>query len=154
MSGIVLHRVKNEFPGNLNEPLQYQEVFNVCSKLKPGVSGVLIDYEHVRFGGPILLKLLHDLYQVFFIKVQSAKLSKQVWYYPFSKAKGPKQTIKVTTMETLFPTLCKIYEMIIINRLEKFVSQAGYFSEMQFGFQEISGCIKASFTILETAGKR
>ena len=40
--------------------------------------------------------------------------------------------------------------MIILNRLEKFASQAGYFTEMQFGFQEGSGCIEASFTILET----
>ena len=40
--------------------------------------------------------------------------------------------------------------MVILNRLEKFASQAGYFSEMQFGFQEGSGCIKASLTILET----
>ena len=40
--------------------------------------------------------------------------------------------------------------MIILNRLEKFASQAGYFSEMKFGFQEGSGCIEASFTILET----
>ena len=38
--------------------------------------------------------------------------------------------------------------MILLNRLEKSASQAGYFSEMQFGFQE--GCIEASFTILET----
>ena len=40
--------------------------------------------------------------------------------------------------------------MIILNRLQKVASQAGYFSEMQFGFQEGSGCIEASFTILET----
>ena len=40
--------------------------------------------------------------------------------------------------------------MIILNILEKFSCQAGYFSEMQFGFQEGSGCIEASFTILET----
>ena len=40
--------------------------------------------------------------------------------------------------------------MIILNRLEKFASQAGYFWEMEFGFQEGSGCFEASFTILET----
>ena len=40
--------------------------------------------------------------------------------------------------------------MIILNRLEKSASQAEYFSEMQFGFQEGSGCIEACFTILET----
>ena len=30
------------------------------------------------------------------------------------------------------------------------MSHAWYFWEMQFGFQEGSGCIEASFTILET----
>ena len=40
--------------------------------------------------------------------------------------------------------------MSIRNRLEKFASQAGYFSKMQFGFQEGSGCIEPSFIILET----
>ena len=39
---------------------------------------------------------------------------------------------------------------LVLNRLEKFVCHVGYFSEMQFRFQEESGCIEASFTILET----
>ena len=51
---------------------------------------------------------------------------------------------------TLFPTLCKIYEMILINRLEKFVVDKGYSSQFQFGFSERVGCNEASFTILET----
>ena len=40
--------------------------------------------------------------------------------------------------------------MIPLNRLEKYAAQMGFFSEMQFGFQEGVGCIEASFTILET----
>ena len=40
--------------------------------------------------------------------------------------------------------------MILLNRLEKFAAQKGYFSELQFGFSEGVGCIEASFTILET----
>ena len=51
---------------------------------------------------------------------------------------------------TLLPTLCKIYEMILLNRLEKYAAQMGFFSEMQFGFQEGVGCTEASFTIIET----
>ena len=39
--------------------------------------------------------------------------------------------------------------MIFLNRLEISASQEGYFSEMHFGFQEGSGCIEASFTILK-----
>ena len=37
---------------------------------------------------------------------------------------------------TLFPTLCKIYEMILLNSLEKFAIDNEYFSELQFGFKE------------------
>ena len=40
--------------------------------------------------------------------------------------------------------------MILVNRFEQFASQKGYFSQMQFGFQEGVGCVEASFTILET----
>ena len=50
----------------------------------------------------------------------------------------------------MFPTLCKVYEMILLNRLEAFAKQRGFFSEMQFGFQKGVGCIEASFVILET----
>ena len=38
--------------GVLSGPLQYEEVPRVCSQLKLGVCGVLIDYEHVKFAGP------------------------------------------------------------------------------------------------------
>ena len=141
---------QNELPGTLNEPLQYQEVFNVCSKLKSRVSGVLIDYKHTRFGGPILWKLLHDLYQVFFDKKSVCNTLKTGLVLPPFKGKGTKANNKDNYRGiTFFPALCKIHEMIILNRFKKFASQAGYFSEMQFGFQEGSGCIEASFMILE-----
>ena len=49
---------KNDPFGDLNDPLRYEEVANVCSKLKPRVSGVVIYYEHVRFAGPVTVELL------------------------------------------------------------------------------------------------
>ena len=42
----------------INEPLQYEEVAKVCSRLKRGISDVLIDYEHVLFACPPLWKHL------------------------------------------------------------------------------------------------
>ena len=51
---------------------------------------------------------------------------------------------------TLFPTLCKICEMVLLNRLVKYTEHRGFFSKMQLGFQEGVGCIEASFIILET----
>ena len=50
----------------------------------------------------------------------------------------------------MFPTLTKIYEMVLLDRLEKFAGENAYFSNLQFGFQEGVGCLEASFTILES----
>ena len=57
---------KNDPFGDLNEPLTYEKVANVCSKLKPGAPGVLIDYEHVRIAGRVLWTFLFELYNEFF----------------------------------------------------------------------------------------
>ena len=70
---------------------------------------------------------------------------------PLFKGKGAKANNKDNYRGiTLFPTLCKIYEMVLLNRLEKFAEQQGLFSNMQFGFKEGVGCTEASFTILES----
>ena len=70
---------------------------------------------------------------------------------PLFKGKGGKANNKDNYKGiTMFPTLCKMYEMILLSRLEVFAKQKWFFSEMQVGFQEGIGCIEASFSILET----
>ena len=39
--------------------------------------------------------------------------------------------------------------MIILNRLEKFAKDKGYFSHFQLGFKAGTGCMEASFLINE-----
>ena len=133
-----------DFTGVLNEPLKYEDVAKVCSRLKRGTSGVLIDYEHV------LLLVLHfgNTSSVCF---KSFKTLKTGIILPLFKGKGAKANNKENYRGIkLFPTLCKIYEIILLNRLENYTSHNQYFSEMQFGLQEGVGCTEASFTILET----
>ena len=48
--------------GVLCKPLDYDEVACGCSELKLGVTGQCIDYEHIRFAGPPLWRLLFELY--------------------------------------------------------------------------------------------
>ena len=68
-----------------------------------------------------------------------------------SKSKGAKADNKYNYRDiTLYPTLYKIYEMVLLNRLEKFEKHQELFSNMQFGFKEGVGGTKASFTILES----
>ena len=59
--------------GILNEPLTYDEIASVCSKLKPGVCGFLSDYEHIRYAGPPLWNLLFILYQECFCQFSVSK---------------------------------------------------------------------------------
>ena len=70
---------------------------------------------------------------------------------PLFKGKGAKANNKDNYRGiTLFPTLCKIFEMVLLKRLENFAEQMGLFSNMQFGFKKGVGCTEASFTILES----
>ena len=137
--------------GVLSEPLEYKEIAHVCSTSKLGVSGVEIDYEHIRFAGRPFWKLLFQLYQTFFNNLSVCDSLLTGVILPLFKGKGAKANNKDNYRGiTLFPTLCKIYEMVLLNRLEKFVEQQGLFSNMQFGFKEGVGCTEASFTILES----
>ena len=123
--------------GALSGPLTYEKVASVCSNLKSGISGVLLDYEHVRYAGLSLWRLLFHMYQQFFENSVVCKSLKIGIILPLFKRKGAKANNKDNCRGiTLFPTLCKIHEMILLNRLEKFAIDNEYFSELQFGFRE------------------
>ena len=62
----IFQNCTSDSTGALSGPLTYEEIANVCSNLKPGVSGILLDYEHIRYAGPSLWRLLFHLYQQFF----------------------------------------------------------------------------------------
>ena len=134
-----IFKICSEDPaGALCTPLEYEEVARVCSILKPGVSGISLDYEHIRFAGPTLWNHLFLLYQDFFQTHTVPENLKTGVILPLFKGKGAKANNKDNYRGiTMFPTLCKIYEMILLNRLEVFAKQKGFFSEMQFGFQEV-----------------
>ena len=98
----------NDSTGALNEPLTYEEVAGGCSNLKPGVSGVSLDYEHVDVGyaGPPLWRLLLHLYQQFFENFSVSKFLKTGIILPLFKGKRAKAKNKDNYRGiTLFPTL-------------------------------------------------
>ena len=115
-----------------------------------GISGADVDYEHIRFAGPSLWKLLFKLYQNFFTNSSVPESVLTGVILPFFKGKGAKANNKNNCRRiTLFATHCKFYGMVLLNRLESFAEDKGRFSDMQFGFRERVGCTEASFTILE-----
>ena len=60
--------------GTLSESLKYEEVEDVCSKLKMGISEVDVDYEHIRFAGPPLWKFFSSFTRIFSLTPQSLNL--------------------------------------------------------------------------------
>ena len=138
--------------GILSEQLSYEEVFNICDNVKQGVMGIPFSYEHITFAGPELWFYLFRLYERYFSKCRTCSSIKSGQILPLFKAKGTKANNKDNYRGiTIFPTLCKVYELILLRRLERFANENNFFSHLQFGFQEGAGCIEASFTtILET----
>ena len=84
--------------GILNEPLTYDEIANVCSKLKPGVCGVLLDYEHIRYAGPPRWNLLFILYQECFCQFSVPKNIKKGLSCLCLRVRARKQITKIATM--------------------------------------------------------
>ena len=77
---------------------------------------------------PLWMLLIH-LYEQFFQNFSVSKFLNTGIILPLFKGKGAKANNKDNCGGiTLFPTLCKIYEMILLNRLEKFAADNEYFS--------------------------
>ena len=121
---VVLKTCIEDPSGALCEPLGYEEVAHVCSRWKPGVTSISIDYEHICYAVPLLWKALFCLYRGFFESSSVCEILKTGIILPLFKGKGAKASNKDNYRGiTLFPTICKVYEMIPVNRLEKFASQ-------------------------------
>ena len=60
---------------------------------------------------------------------------------PLFKGKGLKACDKDNYRGiTMFTVIIKVFEVILLRRLENFAKEKGYFSHLQFGFSAGSGC--------------
>ena len=54
----------------------------------------------------------------------------------------------------MFPVITKIFEMILLKRLEDLARSKSCFSPLQFGFKKSVGCLEASFVISESVNHK
>ena len=74
---------------------------------------------------------------------------------PLFKGKGLKAYDKDNYKGiAMFPVFTKIFEMILLKRLEDFAMSKSYFSPLQFGFKKSVGCLEASFVTSESVNKK
>ena len=98
-------------------------------------------YEHIKFGGPPLSNVWYKLYNQMFESSAVPTESLTGIVLPLFKA-SEKDNYRGTK---LFLFVIKVFERVILKRLEKFAND--YFSHLQFGFKNGTGCIEASFLI-------
>ena len=92
----------------------------MCANLPLDKSGISLSYEDIRFGGPSLWKVLHKLFTNFFADMGVPTLLKTTLILPLFKGKGLKAYLKDDYRGiTVFPTLCKIYEIILLKKDRK-----------------------------------
>ena len=117
----------------LSQPLQYEEVARICSNLKAGVSGVLIDCEHVQFAGPPLWKHLFRIFQKFFENCSVCESLKTGLILPLFKGNNAKANNKDKYMGITSMRWCSSTDLKTMYHKRGKV-----------------GCTEVSFTVLET----
>ena len=103
----------------------------------------------IPFAGPNLWVLFHQLFQDFFNKFSVCDDLKIGIILPLFKGKGAEANNKDNYRGiTLFPTLCKIYETILLNRLEKYAAQRGPFLKCSLAFKRVWDALKPPSLLL------
>ena len=54
---------------------------------------------------------------------------------------------------TLFSVFCKVFELLLLDRLESITQEQNYFSDLQFSFSNGVRCIEASYVISESVNQ-
>ena len=120
-----------ETTDDINKPIEYEEVTSICQILTTGTLGDLCQttYEHIKFGGPYLWYALYKLYRTMFENGNVPFNSLIDMVLSLFKSKDLKASEKDNYRGiTLFPVILKVFEMTILNRLEKFAKGKGYFA--------------------------
>ena len=97
-----------------------------------GISGVDVDYGHIRFASPPLWKFLFKLYQNFFANSSVPEPVLTGVILTLFKGKGAKANNKDNYKRLPYFLLSvKLYEMAFLNKLESFAKDKGLFSDFE-----------------------
>ena len=124
--------------------------------LKNGVAGGpdMTTYEHIKFGGPVLWDILSILFARMFSSGKVPSQFKVELILSLFKGKGLEAHNEDNYRGiAMFSVFCKVFEMILLRRLEQIAEEKGYISHMQFGFNEGVGCLEASYVISESINR-
>ena len=112
----------------------------------------LILNEHVIYGGDALYKSLTDLFNAILYHERIPDSWRESLIIPIYKGKGKDKSDPASYRPiSLIPCFCKIFEKLLINRVQNFLSRenSSFPNIQQQGFQKQLSCITAAFNLQE-----
>ena len=126
---------------------QVQTALNSCKRGKAcGIDNVY--YEHLIFGGDIIIDILSKLYSAMLkLSYTPPSMNKGIIVTIHKGGKKPKNDPNNYRAITLSPTILKIYENVLLLRCKSNIIDT--LNIQQGGFQENLGCTMTSFSLRE-----
>ncbi|CAG2184978.1 unnamed protein product [Mytilus edulis] len=128
----------------------YSDVINICSHLKnnKACGHDRIAYEHIKYGGKLLLKHLHHLFNMI---IQCGYIPgewrKSIIFLLFKGGKKPRTDTNSYRGISLVPSIAKIFEKLLENELTKL--RPDFPNHQQVAYQKQLSSMNASYNLQE-----
>ena len=130
-------------------PIEIKELLNECKKGK-ACGEDYIFYEHITYGGQFILQALATLYSAMYSLSHTPDEMKRGVIITLHKG-GRKRKDDPNNYRaiTLSSVILKLYERILLHRLEASLHLSEKLDKQQGGFQKQIGCVMTSFCVKE-----
>ena len=130
-------------------PIEIKELLNECKKGK-ACGEDYIFYEHIIYGGQFILQALATLYSAMYSLSHTPDEMKRGVIITLHKG-GRKRKDDPNNYRaiTLSSVILKLYERILLHRLEASLHLSEKLDKQQGGFQKQIGCVMTSFCVKE-----
>jgi hypothetical protein len=145
----ILKNSESMYDYTFNSSITAEEITSVINTLpegkSPGVDG--ITYEHIKYGGEIIVELLLKLFSYVIELEEIPKSFKMAIKIPIPKGNKTSRTFDDHRGISLFPCINKVLERIVLSRLQK--EEKYSHQPLQGGYQREQDALTTCFVIDE-----
>ena len=150
---LLLQRSFNQHNTIFQDELDLDEIQLAVKQLKCGKSAGPdgITAEHIKYGGPMLIKWLHKVFSRILLLEDVPPCMKEGIITPIYKGKG-KDPLLASSYRgiTISSSLSKLLDVVILNRMRPFLDELNIPDRLQTAYQKGLSCSDATFVTQET----
>lgn len=134
---------------NITEEEVLQHIKSLKTKKSPGID--CISNEHLKYGGKYLIRHLSALFNYMIQYEYLPNVYRCGMIIPIYKQNGKDKKDPVNYRGiTLTSCLGKLFEKILMTRIQKYLDKISFPHPYQFGFRKKAGAISAAYTLQES----